>query len=282
MAAVNPIANLTSFNPTTNPQTIYARLVFNSLPNCYETTSFDLIVGQTPFISLQSDYLSCAVAPITIDASLNNLPTTTYSWSGGMTSTNSSVTITQPGITNLNVIATNTYGTQTCTNTKDVVVTLSQIPKIDHIDMVDWTENENSITIYTSNTGDFEYSLDDNSYQSSNEFSNLLPGLYTVYVSDRNGCGSTQQIVWLLYYKRYFTPNGDGINDTWSIDYSQFETNLKIVIYDRYGKVMTSLDSSRRGWDGTYNGQLMFATDYWFVVYREDGRIHKGHFALKR
>jgi len=57
---------------------------------------------------------------------------------------------------------------------------------------------------------------------------------------------------------------------------------LKIVIYDRYGKVMTSLDSSGRGWDGTYNGQLMFATDYWFVVYREDGRIHKGHFALKR
>ena len=282
MVALNPIANLTSFNPTTNPQTIYARLVFNSLPNCYKTTSFDLIVGQKPVISLQSYYLSCALVPVTLNASINNLSTTTYSWSGGITSTNFSVTITQPGITNLTIIAANDYGTHSCTTPKDITVTLSQVPVINHFDTIDWTENDNSITVYTSNTGDFEYSLDDTIYQNSNYFSNLTPGLYTVYVRDRNGCGSTQQTVWLLYYKRYFTPNGDGYNDTWSIDYSEFETNLKIVIYDRYGKVMTSLDSSGRGWDGTYNGQLMFATDYWFVVYREDGRIHKGHFALKR
>ena len=280
MAGVGAIANLTTFNPTSNPQTIYARLVFNALPNCYETTSFDLIVGQIPSVSLLPDYLSCGVAPFTLDASVNNLPSTTYSWSTGVTTP--TVTVTQPGVTNLTVITTNTYGTQTCTNTKDITVTLSQVPAIDHFDTVDWTETDNSITVYTSNTGDFEYSLDDLTYQSSNEFTNLLPGLYTVYVRDRNGCGSTQQIVWLLYYKRYFTPNGDGFNDTWSIENSQFETNLKIVIYDRYGKVMTSLDSSGKGWDGTYNGQLMFASDYWFVVYREDGRIHKGHFALKR
>ncbi|MEI7510293.1 MAG: T9SS type B sorting domain-containing protein, partial [Flavobacterium sp.] len=92
----------------------------------------------------------------------------------------------------------------------------------------------------------------------------------------------TQQIIWILYYKRYFTPNGDGINDTWGIDYSKFEPDLKVVIYDRYGKAITSLNSNNPEWDGNFNGQLLFATDYWFVVYRQDGRIHKGHFALKR
>ncbi len=282
MSATNAIANLTTFNPTTNPQTIYARLIFNALPNCYETASFDLIVGQTPVVNLQSDYLNCSVAPITIDASVGNLLTTTYSWSGDITATTPSVTISQPGANNINVVVTNAYGTQSCNNTKDIVVTVSQLPQFDHIDVVDWTENENSITVYTSNVGDFEYSLDDSTYQSSPEFSILLPGLYTVYVRDRRGCGKNQQTVWLLYYKRYFTPNGDGINETWNIENSQYEPNLKIVIYDRYGKAITSFDANSKGWDGTYSGQLMFATDYWFVVYRQDGRIHKGHFALKR
>ncbi len=282
MSATNSIANPSSFNPTSNPQTIYARLIFNGLPNCYEITSFDLIVGQVPYVNLQQNYLSCTNSGITLDATSNNLPSTTYSWSNAITSTNPKVTITQPGVNNIHVVATNAYGTQVCPTPKDITVILSEVPKIDHFDVVDWTENENSITVYTANTGDFEYSLDDMNYQNSNVFPNLIPGLYTVYVRDKNGCGMTQQIIWILYYKRYFTPNGDGINDTWGIDYSKFEPDLKVVIYDRYGKAITSLNSNNPEWDGNFNGQLLFATDYWFVVYRQDGRIHKGHFALKR
>lgn len=280
MTATNAITNITTFNPITNPQTIYARLIFNALPNCYETTSFDLIVGQTPVINLQNDYLNCSESPIIIDASVGNFSTTSYLWSTGAIT--SSVAVSQPGENNLNIVTTNTYASQSCSNTKDIVVTISQLPKFDHIEVTDWTESENSITVYTSNSGDFEYSLDDTNYQSSPEFTNLLPGLYTVYVRDRNGCGKVFQTVWLLYYKRYFTPNGDGINETWNIENSHYESNLKIVIFDRYGKAMASFDANSKGWDGTYNGQLMFATDYWFLVYRQDGRIHKGHFTLKR
>ena len=282
MLGINSITNASSFKPTSNPQTIYARLIFNGLPNCYEITSFDLIVGQKPFVNLQQNYLDCSNIGVTLDATSNNLPSTTYSWTNAITSTNPKVTITQPGVNNIHVVATNIYGTQFCNTPKDITVTLSEVPKIDHFDVVDWTENENSITVYTSNTGDFEYSLDEINYQDSNVFPNLVPGLYTVYVRDKNGCGITQQMIWILYYKRYFTPNGDGINDTWGIDYSKFEPNLKVVIYDRFGKAITSLSSNNPEWDGNYNGQLLFATDYWFVVYRQDGRIHKGHFALKR
>ena len=60
------------------------------------------------------------------------------------------------------------------------------------------------------------------------------------------------------------------------------ETNLKVIVYDRYGKTMASFDANSLGWNGTYNGQLMFSDDYWFVVYRQDGREHRGHFTLKR
>jgi gliding motility-associated-like protein len=282
MSATNAIANLTTFNPTTNPQTIYARLIFNALPNCYEIGSFDLIVGQKPVINLQTDYLNCTLSPVYLDVSVGNLSTTTYSWTGDIVSSIPSVTIFHPGENTIHLEATNLYGTQSCINSDNITVTNSHIPQFDHIDIVDWTLDENSITIYTSNVGDFEYSIDDSIYQNSPIFSNLLPGEYTVFVRDKKGCGKIEKTVYLLYYKRYFTPNGDGINDTWFVENSSNEPNFKVVIFDRYGKAIKSFDSNSIGWDGTYNGQLQFATDYWFVVYRQDGRIHKGHFSLKR
>ena len=57
---------------------------------------------------------------------------------------------------------------------------------------------------------------------------------------------------------------------------------FKVFIYDRYGKLIINLLSNGPGWDGKYNGRLLFADDYWFVAYRQDGRIHRGHFTLKR
>ena len=48
------------------------------------------------------------------------------------------------------------------------------------------------------------------------------------------------------------------------------------------GKFITNMNSTSQGWDGKLNGIELPADDYWFVVVREDGRTHKGHFALKR
>jgi gliding motility-associated-like protein len=278
---VGAITNLTSFNPTSNPQTIFARIIFNQLPNCYETTSFDVIVGQTPRLNLNPDYLNCSSAPITLNASNNNLPTTTYLWSDG--TVGPTITVSQIGVTNLTVTATNSYGTAgDCTNTRNITVTISQPPVIDHIETTDWTDYENTITIISSDSNAFDYSLDGINFQDENTFTNLTSGLYTVTIRDKNGCGVIVKEVWLLNYPKYFTPNGDGINETWYIKNQQFEPDFTVFIYDRYGKLMKNFKSNTLGWDGNYNGAQNFATDYWFVVHRQDGRIHKGHFALKR
>ena len=277
---LNEITSLTNFNPTSNPQTIYVRMIFNAVPDCYDVKSFDVIVGQTPVITTSANTLGCSSSPVTLDASAGNLPTTTYLWSTGATTP--TITVSQLGVTNLTVTATNSYGVDFCSNTKDITVTISEQPEIDQLVTVDWTEDDNSITVITTNTGAFEYSLDDVIYQDSNVFSNLAPGFYTVYVQDKFGCGKTQQVIWILYYIRFFTPNGDGINETWRIKNSQFEQDLTVIIFDRYGKVITSFGSDDQGWDGLYNGQQAISDDYWFLVSRQDGRTHRGHFALKR
>ncbi|WP_413997682.1 T9SS type B sorting domain-containing protein [Flavobacterium sp. W1B] len=84
-----------------------------------------------------------------------------------------------------------------------------------------------------------------------------------------------------LPFPKFFTPNNDGHNDTWTVDFAYLAPNSSIRIFNRYGKFIKELNINS-AWDGTYNGQGLPATDYWFVVTRADGKEYKGHFSLKR
>lgn len=283
-AGTGAISNVTAFNPTSNPQTIYARVVFNQLPQCYDTTDFQVIVGQNPIINLQPNYINCSASPVTLNAAggIGHYPTTTYVWSDG--TVGPVITVSQIGVTNLTVTATNSYGNlmQGCPKDYNITVTISEPPVIDHIETVDWTDTENSISIISDTPAAFDYSLDGTNFQDDNNFYNLIPGLYNVTIRDKAGCGIITKVVWLLHYPKFFTPNGDGINETWYIKNQQFEPDFMVEVYDRYGKLIKQFKSNTMGWDGTYNGAQNFSTDYWFVVHRQDGRVHKGHFTLKR
>jgi len=147
--------------------------------------------------------------------------------------------------------------------------------------------NTNTITVNTTGTGDYEYSLNDGPYQDSPVFSPVRSGTNYITVRDKNGCGITSGEVLVINYPLFFTPNGDGYNDQWTISDLQDQENAVIYIYDRYGKMLTQLfpRQTNKGWDGTYNGQPMPSTDYWFTVnFEEEGVLKefKAHFSLKR
>ena len=91
-------------------------------------------------------------------------------------------------------------------------------------------------------------------------------------------------------YPHYFTPNGDGYNETWQIYGISDQPDAVIYIFDRYGKLIKQLSPMGEGWDGTYNGNPLPTSDYWFTVeYREPGtsqetakKQFRAHFTLKR
>jgi len=84
-----------------------------------------------------------------------------------------------------------------------------------------------------------------------------------------------------LPFPKFFTPNSDGYNDTWTIDFAYLKPNTGIQIYDRYGKLLKVL-LPNAAWNGQFNNQELPATDYWFTVTRANGQEYKGHFSLKR
>jgi gliding motility-associated-like protein len=131
----------------------------------------------------------------------------------------------------------------------------------------------------------YQYTLDNGPLQSSNMFSNVSPGPHIVTVTDENGCTNLTKLVTIIGYPTYFTPNGDGYNDTWNV--FGLGASAKVFIYDRYGKLIKQISPTSQGWDGTLNGQPMISTDYWFTVdYSEpqtgEGKTFRSHFSLKR
>lgn len=112
-------------------------------------------------------------------------------------------------------------------------------------------------------------------------FDNLSPGFYTAYVRDQV-CGEISLDVTVLGFPKFFTPNGDGQNDTWQIKGFESNNGITIHIFDRFGKLLKTLSTASAGCDGVYNGNLLPTSDYWFTITFEDGREYTDHFSLKR
>jgi gliding motility-associated-like protein len=156
----------------------------------------------------------------------------------------------------------------------------------------------NTLTINVSGIGDYEYAINNTGLASFRKgsdnltftYNDVKPGVNTVYIRDRNGCGTANsQKLSFLFFQRHFTPNNDGVNDTWKIlgANNTFYKSARVEIFDRFGKVVALItDKDGNGWDGTYNGSKLPSNDYWFNAVLEDinGNIRKqiGHFSLLR
>ena len=252
--------------------TIFVRI--DSANGCHQIVVLELTLVSVPVIPIADEIILCERSVVTVNAGSGF---NSYLWSTNATSP--SITINQAG--SYSVTVTKNHGTVVCSSAKNFTVTLSNAPTITSIDTVDWTDNENSITVNANGLGDYEYSIDGINFQNSNVFNGLPNGNYTVTVKDKKECGEVTEQVYLLNYPKFFTPNGDGNNDGWKIKFSQYEPNFEVRIFDRYGKLLKIMYNNE-AWDGNYNGRQMPSDDYWFYVIRNDGRIHKGHFAMIR
>ena len=198
-----------------------------------------------------------------------------YVWSNGNVVDNF-INITASG--NYSVIATNANN---CSVTKNFFVIPSEPAIINSIDVYDFNDNENTITVNYSGNGNYEFSLDSINFQSANVFTNIAIGEYIVTIRDVFGCQDTiSSKIFVLDFPKFFTPNNDGFNDVWTI--KNLNKNATINIYDRFGKFIYLINKNNNSWNGTFNEQQLPADDYWFSIQLDNNRIIKNHFSLKR
>ncbi|WP_417444901.1 T9SS type B sorting domain-containing protein [Joostella sp.] len=279
---------------TSTNKTIFVRIEDNN--KCQEVKQFDLIVNKKPLVNLPDPLpklcLNNPTARISAESGFDK-----YEWikinNNGTETTignNQNIVITSTGNYKL-VLTSIHYDTSggiknECSNSEVFTINASNIATFRPEPEINDIHSNNRVTVFVEGEGDYLYAIDNPSgpFQVSNIFEDVPKGFSTIYVQDKNGCGIVSKTISVIGYDKFFTPNNDMRNDYWKIYGINSSTQSKslVFIYDRYGKLVKQLNPLSKGWDGTFNGTPLPASDYWFRVKLEDGRDFKGHFTLKR
>lgn len=290
----NSITNPTSFENNTTPQTIYVRIANST--GCFATTSFDIIVNEIAIPQLSDIYYLCldsnggiieaANSPPILDTGLDT-SIFNFSWQrDGIVitgSTNATLTATQVGM--YTVIITDPV-TGCASNQTTEVRQLGPPDNFGAQVTTNYFEERHRIEAFAEGPANqYIFRLDDGPWQYNGSFIGVAPGPHVIAIQDAEGCASVEIPLNVIGYPLYFTPNNDGYHDTWNIIGINDDPSTIIYIFDRYGKLLKQLDPNSGGWDGTFNGQPLPSSDYWFKVeYVENGifKSFSGHFALKK
>lgn len=101
-----------------------------------------------------------------------------------------------------------------------------------------------------------------------------LTTTYILVVTDSTGCTASDtmvlDIVPSIWFPDGFTPNGDGVNDVWEIDYIWLFPDCEIEIYDRWGILLFRSVGYNTPWDGQYNGKDVPVGTYYYIIKLND------------
>ncbi|MEL1243756.1 choice-of-anchor L domain-containing protein [Flavobacterium sp. DGU11] len=314
-AGTNAIANPTAYQNVGSPdyQMIWVRVTNEStVSGCHEVTTLELFVERIPEPELTTDHTTVCIdfvtnEPVryaTISSGLDATHTFVWYHDGTVMAdeTGPTVIVGQPG--SYTVVATSATG---CVSDPIDPVVIEKSGPASPINADGFVTgnpfgDNQVITVLVEGYGEYQYSLDNGPWQNSNVFENVSaypvdgenPG-HSIRVRDTataDPCDDLELIldlkdVSVIDYPNFFTPNGDGYHDTWNIFGLNTDENrdAKIYIFDRFGKLMKQISAAGEGWDGTFNGYQVPATDYWFTVeFTIEGQVRefKAHFALKR
>ena len=99
---------------------------------------------------------------------------------------------------------------------------------------------------------------------------------YRLTVTARGGCISADEVlIKLLKFPSIpntFTPNNDGINDTWRIDYLNSYPDNRVQIFTRSGTVIFESKGYSKPWDGTFKGKPLPFDTYYYIIEPGSGR----------
>ncbi|MEO9512303.1 MAG: T9SS type B sorting domain-containing protein [Flavobacteriaceae bacterium] len=271
--------NLTLLNTPLNLNGALFRATFSFCNSAFFSNSANLFVIEIPDAGLDATQVFCFDGtPGDLFDALGGTPDPGGNWSPSLSGGNG---IFAP-LLDPEGVYTYTVDNGYCDPVQaTVTVQIAEAPVILDVVIIDFND-DNHIEIQVTGNGDYEYSIDGVNYQENNFFRNVSAGVYTVFVREANGCGLANREVFVLNYPKFFTPNGDGYNDTWHILGLDPQLNASVYVHDRLGKLLKVLTPNDFGWDGTYNGADMPSSDYWFKFMDSGDRVVTGHFALKR
>ena len=259
------LADSLEFVPATSG--LYYAEARSTLTTCIATsrTEIEVEIFDAPVL-FDEEIEFCEGESVVLSADFENA---TYLWSTGEGT--EVITINEPGVYSVKVT-----NAQLCSNTKTFVVNQIDAPIIDMI-----SSSDENIIVDLLIEGVFEFSLDGITYNESPIFDLIQGGRYTIYVRSGALCPPITQEFLHIVIPKFFTPNGDTINDSFKPQGVEFANRYEISIFNRYGKLLVSSTNKAYSWDGSLNGRPLPASDYWYTITIDDSSV-TGHLTLKK
>jgi gliding motility-associated-like protein len=115
-----------------------------------------------------------------------------------------------------------------------------------------------------------------NGQQGNNTYVVDHPQRVTLTVTDANGCQATQDIQVAdecpdIRIPNAFTPNGDGVNDTWDIVGLEYDQTALVKVFTRYGQQVYQSKGYGSPWNGEYQGKKLPMGAYYYIINTKHG-----------
>ncbi|MFB9103821.1 T9SS type B sorting domain-containing protein [Algibacter miyuki] len=274
MAPTTACYETAAFNTTTCAWDVTGTQPIQPTLECWQSTTFNTttcswdIFGDQPGFIFENDIELCEFQTLILEPE-TSIANASYLWNTGETT--ETITIDSSGRFSVEIT-----GNICDYETRIFNISTAETPLIETV-----TSHGNDIVISTLNMGNFLYSIDGNIFQPNSYFYNVDGGLYTIYVKSQNCSDIVTQQFLHFYIPKFFTPNNDGINDSFNLSGIEQYSASEVSIFDRYGKLLKFAKNSAFEWDGTYKNNQLSTGDYWYVIII-DGQKLTGHFTLKR
>lgn len=112
----------------------------------------------------------------------------------------------------------------------------------------------------------------------TDEIFGLIGGIYSVTITDALGCSLSEAYEILVTNEdcinipSAFTPNSDGLNDTWVLRNINLYTGNSVKILNRWGQLLFESNGYSEPWDGRYSGNELPSGTYYYIVDLNDGK----------
>jgi gliding motility-associated-like protein len=261
--------------------------VIVSLGDCPNDTTAEATVTIVPnpvvFITAVDPLSFCEGGNATLIASGGH----SYSWSNG--TTDSAITVSTAGV--YTVVVTDTSTNLKCSSIDSASVVVFPLPTVLAFSdtMIKLGEN-----VRLSAVGALTYVWNpttglDNAVGPNPSASPAVTTGYHVTGTDANGCAGVDSLVVTVDtdltpdFTNLFTPDGDGINDTWTIGGLGACTSCNLKIFNRYGQEVYSSSNYQNDWKGTFGGKDLPDGTYYFVLQSQDTqKTYKGAVTILR
>lgn len=258
-------------------------LTLTDANNCVLVDTITVEALSTVVADAGGDQQICTGTSVTLDGT-NSVGAGSYSWTddqGNVIGTTATLTIDLPSPGDFTYTLTVTDGP--CSSSDEVVISSLALP------IADAGEDQ---TIFLSETATLggvpsgpvgsTFTWAPDSLLTSTTDPNPVADpttttLFTLTVVAPNGCIDTDTVlvtvVPTVVIPNGFTPNADGSNDVWIIDFIDLFPDCEVEVYNRWGDQLFRSIGYNKPWDGKYRDGFVPVGTYYYVIELNDDRF---------